>query len=212
MMEKARLEDLHIPSTWKRIGAYFLDQLVIGLLFFPMWGFWYDLMNSEEEVFAPLSLFIFLLLFPLIYESLFLALFQQTPGQWILGLWVVPRHEPGKRLSWVQVFLRALTNRLSLFFSFAPFALAFFRYDRTHLGDWIAETRVLQEGRRPQPPKIRWVLGSLAVLFYVNNGFEQAIYACDSIDWDSRRVDLREAFAPGGGFDGIDFILNEDAD
>lgn len=201
MAESAR----YVPSTWKRIFAWLVDRLVIALLFFPFWGFWYLLGESEDVIFVPLWLFGFLILFPMLYEFLFLALFQQTPGQWVWDLWVVPRHHPGARLRWEQAFLRALSGRLCLFFSYAPYALAFFRYDRTHLCDWIAETRVLQAERRHRPPRLRWITGSFLVFIYVSQGFQNALLMADSIDWGSKRVDIQEAL-DGGSLENLDFF------
>ncbi len=200
----------YLPSTWKRCFAFAFDQFVMILLYFPLWGFWYEMMTSDEEViYVPLSVYAFFLLFPFFYEFIFLFLFQQTPGKWVFGLWVVSPSDPARPLTWVQAFLRALVGRFSLFFSWAPYALVFFTYDRRHLVDWVAETRVLQDTPRARPPKIRWIVGIILVLFYVSEGFEHAMYTWDSIDWDSGRVDLQEAFGENA-FDWVNLDFEDE--
>jgi uncharacterized RDD family membrane protein YckC len=128
---------------------------------------------------------------PALYEFVFLTLMQATPGKWFLGLKVVPFADPMGRLDWQQCVLRPLMGRLSFFFSWAIYALAFFRYDRTHAVDWVAETRVIQFTPRLTRAKLRPVLGSLLIILYVYEGLLSAKGVLQKVDWENGQVELR---------------------
>lgn len=188
-------KDLALPQTLRRLAAHGVDEICIGLLLFPLWRLIWDVFTTDEDVFISIPMLFFILFFPMLYQFVFLMLFSRTPGKWLLNMWVVDAHDSSQKISWAQALLRALTSRLSLFLSWAIYALAFFRYDRTHLADWVAETRVMQESETPRRPRLHpWFAGFL-VVFYAGEGFSQAMMIWESIDWGSNRVELHDFFA-----------------
>lgn len=200
------MDNVFIPSTWRRLAAHFIDQVLRLFFYLPFAKPFFLLLFSDHEVPLSLAQLIGLFLVPTIYEVLFLVLMQATPGKWIMGLKVVPAHNPFEYLSWQQCVLRPITQLLTFFFSWAIYAMAFFRYDRTHLADWIAETRVVQSTPRFTRASVRPFLG---ILFVLMNGFEglsSARSVLDSIRWEEGMVDLRslvdvEDFEGLGEFD-----------
>jgi uncharacterized RDD family membrane protein YckC len=199
--------DIYVPSTWKRLLANSIDQLFLVVCYAPFFKSFYNLMFTEGEV--ELSLFQLLMIFliPALYEAVSLMLISATPGKWLVGLKVVPADDPQKELDYTQCILRPLTSRLSFFFSWAIYALAFFRYDRTHLADWMAETRVIQFTPRSARTRIRWIVGIFFVLSYGYEGMVSASSVLNSINWQTGKADLREIMA-SSGMDDMQFDLD----
>lgn len=185
----------YLPSTWKRLAANGIDELFMIPFYAPFFGIFLTMMTSEESVSIPIFTFFLILFVPAVYEFVFLVLMQATPAKWLLGLTVVPAGNFEEPLGWQAAFLRALAKRLSLFLSLAPYVLALFRYDRTHLVDWVAETRVVQNVPRPRPAKIRWFIGSVFFIYFCIEGWSAASKVIETIDWQNNQVYLDELLA-----------------
>lgn len=185
------MDNVYVPSTWKRLIAQGIDQFVRVFFYIPFAKPFFLLLFTDESVQISIVQFLVFFSVPAIYEFVFLILMQATPGKWIMGLKVVPRSHPADKLDWQQCVLRPLMGRMSLFFSWAMYATAFFRYDRTHAVDWVAETRVVQFTPRVTRTRIRWFLGSLLVVVNVYEGLVSARGILNAIDWESGQVELR---------------------
>lgn len=188
------METAHVASTWRRLFANGIDQIVILPFYLPFVGIFIKLIFTEDDVIVTLLQLFLLLLIPAVYEFVFLVMMQATPGKWLMGLKVVPVADYTEKLNWYQCLLRPLAGRLSFFFSWGIYALAFFRYDRTHLCDWLAETRVVQNRPRSSPAQIRWVVGVLFVLLYSYEGLVSSQMMLKSIDWSVGQANLRLVF------------------
>lgn len=187
--------EFYFPSTWKRLSAYFIDQVFSLLFYIPFAGFFYRLTFTSDEVYVSVVELLILFLIPAIYEFVFLLWMQRTPGKALCGLWVVPFANTNDELDWRQCVLRPLVGRMSFFFSWSIFALAFFRYDRTHLADWVAETRVVQKVKRAETTKIRWFVGTILIFAYLSEGLTSSSAILNSIDWSNMQVELRSALS-----------------
>lgn len=185
------MEDIYIASTWRRIFAFLIDQVFILFFYLPFAKTFLDVFFSDEEVMISLPKLLVLFLVPALYEFVFLMILQATPGKWLLNMKVVPSNNPYQELPVSSCILRPLVGRLTFFFSWAIYALAFFRYDRTHLADWVAETRLIQFIPRDSRPKIRWILGSFLIVCYVYEGLDYSTVILQSIDWSKKQVELR---------------------
>lgn len=185
------MDSVFIPSTWRRLVARFIDQILRLFFYLPFAKPFFLLLFTDQEVPISLLQLTGLFLVPTIYEVIFLILMQATPGKWIMGLKVVPASNPMEYLSWQQCLLRPLTQTLTFFFSWAIYAVAFFRYDRTHLADWVAETRVVQSTPRATRASLRPLLGVLFVFLNISEGLASARSILDSIQWEDKKVDLR---------------------
>ncbi|WP_413584261.1 RDD family protein [Bdellovibrio sp. HCB274] len=185
------MNDIYVASTWKRLFAQLIDQVFLLACYLPFGVLFYRVWFTDGEVEISLFQLIMLFLVPALYETVSLMLISATPGKWLLGLKVVPADDPSKELLYTQCVLRPLTSRLTFFFSWAIYALAFFRYDRTHLSDWVAETRVVQFSPRPNRPTIRRVVGTLLILSYAYEGMLFSSRVINEINWNTGKADLR---------------------
>ncbi|WP_413574638.1 RDD family protein [Bdellovibrio sp. HCB290] len=205
------MNDIYVASTWKRLIAQLLDQVFLLACYLPFGALFYRVWFTQEDV--EISVFHLFVLFmvPALYEAVSLMLLSATPGKWLLGLKVVPADDPSKELLYTQCVLRPLTSRLTFFFSWAIYALAFFRYDRTHLSDWVAETRVVQFTPRPQRPTVRWVVGTLLILSYAYEGLLFSSNVINEINWKTGNADLR-ALVSASSMDDVSVDLGDDVE
>lgn len=171
--------------------AYGIDQVVIIPFYLPFIGVFFRLILTEDDVYLRLPQLALLFLIPAVYDFIFLVMLQATPGKWLMGLKVVPFSNSSGKLEWTQCLLRPLTARLSFFFSWAIYAVAFFRYDRTHLCDWLAETRVVQKTPRMVLPRLRWIAGTVLVILYAYEGLVSSQIILKAIDWSNGQADVR---------------------
>lgn len=183
---------LYLPQSLRRMAAYFIDEICLALLLFPLWRIVWDVFFVDDDLFLSLPAFFFLMFFPALYQFVFWSFFSRTPGQWVMGLWLVQASDDGRRVTWTQALLRALAMRLSLFFSYAIYLVAFFRYDRTHLGDWVAETRVMQEMETPRRIRLHPIVGTILILLYISDGFSRAMLTWECIDWENGQIEMHD--------------------
>lgn len=206
------MEEIYVPSTWRRLGAFLIDQVVSVVMYLPFWGAFSKLILTDNDVSLTVIQMGIMLLIPAIYEFIFLALMQATPGKWMMGLKVVPCGDPNSKLEFGHCLLRPLTGRLSLLLSWAIYAVAFFRYDRTHLCDWVAETRVIQFKPRAARARVRWVLGVLLILSHGYEGLSSASHTLQQINWNEGKVDLRALIPSHSNGAGAEFSFDPDGD
>lgn len=163
-----------VPSTSLRIWAKAVDDLLITFLLIPAFGFSAFNLFSGGPLWISWAFLAYFLLIPLLYEGLALWIFGTTFGKWLFFLRVVPATDPRRPLEAGQAFTRALAGRFSFFFSYAVQATAIFRYDRTHLADWLGGTRVVTERPRPRRVSIHWIVGSVAIVVLLMSGLTVA--------------------------------------
>ncbi|MFM6927056.1 MAG: RDD family protein [Bdellovibrio sp.] len=205
------MDEVYVPSTWKRLAALTIDQMMILPFYLPFAKKFFSVFFTDDDVYLSLVQLLVLFMVPALFEFLFLVVMQATPGKWIMGLKVVPQENPFAELHWAQCVMRPLAGRLSFFFAWGIYALAFFRYDRTHLADWLAETRVIQFVPRVRRAKVRWIWGLFFVLMYSYEGLNYSSAVLNEIDWGNHQVDLR-ALVDVGGFADIQFEDFDDYD
>lgn len=204
------VNDVYVPSTWRRLAAQGVDSLLRLFFYLPFARMFFLLIFTDDDVRISLVQLLIIFLVPAVYEFIFLVLFQATPGKWLMGLKVVPFAQPTEKLQWGQCVLRPLVERLTFFFSWALYATAFFRYDRTHLADWVAETRVVQFTPRVTRSRIRWFLGTLFVIFYAYDGLTSSRNLMQIIDWENHEVDLRALLDSDGMMEIVDEYAPEE--
>jgi len=173
----------HIPSTWSRLGAHFLD--ILWCPFVALFFLDHRINYYISEKFFPLRSLAFTLLTLTLVKILCLKFVGATPGKWLMGLRVVPfRPGKGRELSWMSAITRVLTGAMLLpLFGNAPIVILFFRYDRTHLLDWLAETRVIGLVERPDRVRLRPLLGCILFIYFLFNGLSRAQDLLRKVDW-----------------------------
>jgi uncharacterized RDD family membrane protein YckC len=184
---------MSVARTWRRVVAFFVDQLIIGLFYAPVWiqvaSSWVQ--GQSLEIDWRLLLMCFLLQF--LYRWIFLVFMGATLGMLIFGIRVVD-FEDGEFPDWLPSFIRVLTDHLSFFFGQAFHVLAIFRFDRRHLSDWLAKTQVRQFAPRENPPKPYVVLGTICFVYCFFSGFYSAYRLIQSTEWDQQTL----IFHPAG--------------
>ena len=185
------MNEVYVPSTIRRFFALSIDQIFLVICYLPFAKSFYNVLFTQGDVEISLFQLSMIMLIPLLYEAVSLMLLSATPGKSLLGLKVVPAHNPNEELDYTQCILRPLTSRLTFFFSWGIYALALFRYDRTHLSDWVAETRVVQFKPRDKRTRVRWIIGTFLVLSYTWAGLANASQVINAINWQTGKADLR---------------------
>jgi hypothetical protein len=90
----------------------------------------------------------------------------------------------------MQSFLRVLADGLSLFFGLAPRALALLRLDRTHVSDWVAETRVVQLAPQTMLMRRHWAVALIVVWISFFSQFSRVYQSLQSVDFEDGRIFL----------------------
>lgn len=158
-----------IPSTKRRILAGAIDQIIIMvpaiLIFYPNIK---ALFNTSE---IKINIFVLVVVVAgqFLYFFVSYLLMEATFGQRLVGQKLVTLS--GEKLAGVQVAIRVLCDQLSVFFSYGLFCLIFFRFDRTHLSDWLAETKVVQDEERKTPAVRRIIVCILLTSYFCVDGF-----------------------------------------
>jgi uncharacterized RDD family membrane protein YckC len=161
-------DNVFVPSTLRRIFAYGVDRFFIGLGYAPVLVQLVGSYLRNQRLEVEIRWVIAGWLFAFLYNVSFLYYLGATLGKLLFRLRVISQH--GELTLW-QAILRVLTNELSIFFGLAPRALALLRLDRTHLADWVAETRVVQFSPRNSPPIRRKILAPILIVFLAVSGF-----------------------------------------
>lgn len=162
---KGPVAGFHIPSLSRRFCARLIDFILCGFLLMPALG-WKVLVFGFDDLALPWGLLIYVLMVPILYESLALWMFGATFGKWALGLRLVASKDDRHSSGYAACLLRVLVMQGMFFVGVALPALAWLRYDRTHLGDWMAGTRVLALGPALRPVRLH-VGRALVVIFVV---------------------------------------------
>lgn len=160
---------LHLPSTWKRFSALMIDGIIFSLP--TLIGFALGLFRmTGGELILPWVPYFFSAVVTISFHFFCLIHWSRTPGKMLFGLYITDAQTLKTGLSAKQAALRMLGGFLCVPFSLAPLAYAFFRTDRRQLSDLIAGTQVMQEAPRKNPPKIRWIIGGLLVVYFFITG------------------------------------------
>lgn len=174
----------HFPSTWRRLIAHFVDKAYVTILQAPVWvKISMDYLDNDE-LRIHWSHLAYMLLVSFLYEALSLYFFSTTLGKWQWSLKVISRQRVGDddSLRLDQAVLRVLVSRLSFFFGWAIFALAFLKVNRTHLADWIADTQVVSFKERSLP-RVRWILAIGFAFLTVSESLKTAAITLQSAQW-----------------------------
>lgn len=175
-------------ATEKRIIAFGIDRAIEATLYLPVWIQLGISSLTEGEYSISLRMIAACALLHLMYDCFFLYFLGGTVGKLAMGLRVVPRREPHNALTLFQCVLRPLCDRLSLFVGQSLRALAFLRFDRTHVSDWVAETWVVQSVPRRRKPVRRFVLALVIIFISLSSSFLQFYRLVQSAHVEDGRV------------------------
>ena len=141
------LSRCYTASSYRRVGASIVDTVIIMVA--------YKILGNE----TPIQISLCVALYFAWHVGL-IGLFGQTPGDRMLGLYVVDDRKfspPQKRfpsVPWGAAFLRAFALPLTAYITLLSM-IAFLRPKRKMFSEWISKTRVIQLRPRPSVPKKR---------------------------------------------------------
>lgn len=177
----------YVPKTSTRVIVRLIDSCWAGPLLFLFFD--KSPLHYFSQGWVPLRNIIFYIITLIVCHVLFLKFKGASPGKWILGLKVVPYRPESRDLTWSQASVRVLSSMmLGFLFSWAPYVLALMRFDRTHLVDWIAETRVVGLKKRPTQVVIYPKLAVVVFLFFALMGLGQAQNQIMLIDFHKSKI------------------------
>jgi uncharacterized RDD family membrane protein YckC len=181
-------------STYKRFFAFHLDGFFVFFLWTPVWIQIVGSLVKTGEMHVSWKWLLISFALQFFYKVVFLKFAGATLGKLIMGLKVIPKYAEGQDLGWSQSLIRVLADHLGFFFSFATYALAFIRHDRTHLSDWLAETRVVQKNPRKKNTKRRWLLAIGLVVYFLISGFYSSYFLIQNLSWTTQGVSLNKNY------------------
>ena len=173
-----------IPSTWKRVLAWCLDQVFIWMMIAPILIMFPQTEDGWIGISLPWALV--LLVAPVFFEMAGLYYFNATPGKWICHLKILPASKASEQHWAVHTLIRAVLGFCGMFL-WVIFVTGLFRYDRRHLADLIAETRVVGFSARPLP-QVRPVLGLIVVLLGLIQGGASLAAQISNVDYEDGSI------------------------
>lgn len=178
---------LSIARSYRRILAYLVDSIITMILFTPIWIQMLASLFRDRTFEIDFNLLILCFLLNFFYHFLFLRFMGGTIGKLLFGLRVVNKSNGGSPSS-MQCFLRVLTDQLGIFFGNAPRVLAFARFDRTHVSDWVAETQVRQTSPREDHPKRNIPVTLVVALYLAYSSFISAYQWIQRSEFDHGKM------------------------
>jgi uncharacterized RDD family membrane protein YckC len=132
-----------IASIQKRSIAYFLDEMVVSVVFlFIIWEYMPKNSASLEEINKVVSGFVFYMIaLKILYHSFFVWLYGATLGKMALKIEVIS--QSGNKINFFQSFNRAVFRIVSEIIFYLGFALAFLNQNKEALHDKTAKTLVV---------------------------------------------------------------------
>lgn len=170
-----------VAGTLRRVFAFVVDESLRVIAFLPVWIHFIGKTVFEGTLAVPWLWMIACYLFHLMARTLFLKFGGATPGKWLFGLRLISRNRPSGELAWSQCWLRCICDDVSTVVGLATRTLALIRFDRTHLSDWLAETRVVQLMPRSRFPHRRWIVASFLFVVTAHQGLKNSTWWMQTI-------------------------------
>jgi uncharacterized RDD family membrane protein YckC len=192
-MTRSEGQSFPVARTWKRVAAFLVDGFIIQMIWWPLSIRWSEGAITSGVVEIQFSVIASLVLLTLFYKWLFLYFLGGTIGKLMMGIRVVPFNAPLQSLGLLQSLLRVLVDGFSIFFGGALKASAWFRFDRRHVGDWVAETQVIQFSGSHFIPDRRWMLAILIMIQMSIAQWSLAYHQVSrlSLEWDQKVLQIR---------------------
>ncbi len=152
-------------SMWARLGAAFIDQLILAAIFLSLEITQLLHLQDRKTIALDLLIVVTVIFF---YQFLFLSLKSATPGKLLLGIMVVAAETRGRRpASDARIVKRSVFGPLMMLIYPLPFVFSFLRSDRRQLADLLSGTKVIATDRavRKKRPLIAILLALLGLAF-----------------------------------------------
>ena len=134
--------ELDSVGFWPRVGAYILDQLLLGAVSYLIFGAAQTAATSLQEVWAQMGAqFGYNLLISTIYYVGMNGSIGATLGKLVIGARIV--NLDGSKIGFLTAFLRMLASFISGLILFIGYLMVAFREDKRALHDLMVGTRVV---------------------------------------------------------------------
>lgn len=154
---------VYVASTFRRIIAHIFDEVIGSVFWIPLLIAAFSSLGKNQEILLPWILVFSVWIARMAYEIICIYILQALPGQYFLGLTIKSTHQPELGLSLFQTLIRVLFAQLKYVLGPSIYFMALFHRERQHIGDILAETRVVQDQERNLAPKARYFIGSIIV-------------------------------------------------
>lgn len=181
---------MNVASTFRRTIAHAADEMIGSVFWIPLVVSAFSQMGEGHSLVLPWSLILSAWAARIAYEVICLYVLQALPAQHFFGLKVISTYHPEVGLGLNQAALRVLFAQFKYLLGPSIYFMALFHRDRQHLGDILAETRVVQIQERALPPKNRYVLASVLVFFSLLTSIGEAAAALAEDRINSKGVTL----------------------
>lgn len=183
---------MSVPPSFKRYLAAVLDSILLIFLMTPYLLYKGVSFLKQGGQFLELNWFELLLIpaFIFSYELFFMHFFSALPAQRLFNLRVVRCQDgvtfsPLERVPLMDLFIRVLAQRLSLFFGWGIYVTAWFSTQRRHFAEVLSNTRIVQ------PPgfsgailarKTRPILATILILYSALGATSSALVLVSKIN------------------------------
>jgi uncharacterized RDD family membrane protein YckC len=154
---------MYVASTFRRIIAHVMDESFGAIFWIPLavnvWG----QVGRGHNLVVPWPLIGYAVVARIAYEIICIYVLQALPAQYFLGLKIMSTYHPELGLGLMQVAIRVIFSQLKYVVGPSIYFMALFHRDRQHIGDILAETRVVQVQERFLGPKPHAILASILV-------------------------------------------------
>lgn len=173
------------PSTWKRLIARLLDDGYIFILQLPVVVVFVVNSFQSESFKIHWAHAVYFILVRILYETISVAFFSTTLGKKQMGLTIINRNRGVEKtkIGFDQALLRSIVGQLSHIIGWSLYVTAFFKHNRTHVGDWIADTQVVSYTARDKRPQIRWIFAIGFMILSFSSSIKGTAASLNSLTW-----------------------------
>lgn len=143
ILKKLNLEGLRLGALYKRVIAFFIDEVIISILFYIIYANSFNRATTSAMLIELINmLFLQVILLKVIYHTFFVWMYGATPGKMLLKIKIVSIDGFDKP-NLMNSFIRATVRIISEMFLYIGFLWAFFDRLRQAWHDKAAKTMVV---------------------------------------------------------------------
>ncbi len=143
ILKKLNSEGLRLGALHKRVIAYFIDEVIISILFYIIYANSFNRATTSTMLIELINmLFLQVILLKVIYHTFFVWMYGATPGKMLLKIKIISIDGFGKP-NLMSSFIRATVRIISEMFFYIGFLWAFFDRLRQAWHDKAAKTMVV---------------------------------------------------------------------
>ncbi len=143
ILDRLERENIELATVNKRGWAYFIDEIIVSILFsFIYWDHISGAKTPEEMILVINTSFYYVVLLKIIYQTFFVWQYGATPGKMFLKIQIIDRNIFEKP-SFISALNRAVVRIFSEMFFYLGFIWAFLNPLKETWHDKLAKTLVI---------------------------------------------------------------------